>query len=155
MLSKEDIFLLKDLIAAQKAQKDMLELRPFLYRGFVAEMKLLEKRLEGEREERVRRATVAAKVEEVKKANNDMLTKGEPIVEEEVSRHGNWYTVRVMAKSPAFEMDTPYRVIVFKTDDPSDSDYLNLRDLRARKNGPPLEGQELEEFLRSHLRIYL
>ena len=32
---------------------------------------------------------------------------------------------------------------------------MNVHSLKAKKNGPELVGQQLEEFIRTHLRIYL
>ena len=70
-----------------------------------------------------------------------MISKGEPLVEEEISRHGWWYTVRVLAKQEGLDLPENYRIVCYKTSDPSDMDYLNVASLHAKKKGPELFGR--------------
>ena len=47
------------------------------------------------------------------------------MTEEEICRHGYWYKVRVLVSSPELPFSVPYKVVVFRVDDPSDLDWLN------------------------------
>ena len=77
------------------------------------------------------------------------------MTEEEISRHGHWYKVRVLVSSEELQFRAPYKVVVFRVDDTSDCDYIDAHGFKAKRNGPELKGSALREFIREHIRIYL
>ena len=63
--------------------------------------------------------------------------------------------MRVLVDSEELSIGVPYKIVVFKADDPSDLDWMNAHELKAKRKGPELKGSALREFVREHLRIYL
>ena len=44
---------------------------------------------------------------------------------------------------------------MYRVDDTSDCDWINVHEFRAKRKGPELRGSALREFIREHLKIYL
>ena len=57
----------------------------------------------------------------------------------------------MLVDSEELSIGVPYKIVVFKADDPSDLDWMNAHELKAKRKGPELKGSALREFLEHYV----